>query len=100
MRGPVLGAHCMVASEHPLVSQTGLAVLRDGGNAFDAAIAMSALLPVVKPGRSHLGGDAYILAHPAGAPAPTAICSGGMAPAGATIELYRARAESPRREAE
>jgi gamma-glutamyltranspeptidase/glutathione hydrolase len=106
MRGPVLGAECMVASEHPLVSQTGLAVLRDGGNAFDAAIAMSALLPVVKPGRSHLGGDAYILACPAGAPAPTAICSGGMAPAAATIDLYAertsspARPESPRRGAE
>ena len=62
--GPVLATHGMVASEHPLVSQTGVDVLRRGGNAFDVAIAMSALLPVVKPSRSHLGGDAYILVWP------------------------------------
>jgi gamma-glutamyltranspeptidase/glutathione hydrolase len=88
IRGPVLGTHGMVASEHPLVSQTGVAVLRDGGNAFDAAIAMSALLPVVKPSRSHLGGDAYILAYPAAEGRVTAICSGGKAPAAATLDRY------------
>ncbi len=88
MRGPVLGRHGMVASEHPLVSQTGVAVLRAGGNAFDAAIAMSALLPVVKPHRNHLGGDAYILAYPASERRVTAICSGGKAPAAATLDGY------------
>jgi gamma-glutamyltranspeptidase/glutathione hydrolase len=87
-RGPVLATHGMVASEHPLVSQTGIDVLRRGGNAFDAALAMSALLPVMKPGRSHLGGDAYILAYPRAAARVTAICSGGKAPAAATCELY------------
>ena len=88
MRGPVLGTHGMVASEHPLVSQTGVSVLRGGGNAFDAAIAMSALLPVVKPHRNHLGGDAYILAYPASERRVTAICSGGKAPAAATLDRY------------
>ena len=88
MRGPVLGMHGMVASEHPLVSQTGVAVLRDGGNAFDAAIAMSALLPVVKPHRNHLGGDAYILVYPRDEGRVTAICSGGRAPAAATLDRY------------
>jgi gamma-glutamyltranspeptidase/glutathione hydrolase len=87
-RGPVLGTHGMVASEHPLVSQTGVAVLRGGGNAFDAAIAMSALLPVVKPHRNHLGGDAYILAYPKDEGRVTAICSGGKAPDAATMERY------------
>lgn len=88
-RGPVLATHGMVASEHPLVSQTGIDILRRGGNAFDAALAMSALLPVVKPGRSHLGGDAYILAYPKAEGCVTAICSGGQAPAAATPGLYR-----------
>ena len=88
MRGPVLATHGMVASEHPLVSQTGVKVLRDGGNAFDAAIAMSTLLPVVKPHRNHLGGDAYILAYPARDRRVTAICSGGKAPAVATLDRY------------
>ncbi|MEX2246671.1 MAG: gamma-glutamyltransferase [Dehalococcoidia bacterium] len=86
--GPTLATHGMVASEHPLVSQTGVDVLRRGGNAFDAAIAMSALLPVVKPSRSHLGGDAYILAWPKKEARVTAICSGGRAPAGATHDAY------------
>lgn len=87
-RAPVVATHGMAASEHPLVTQTGIDIMRRGGNAFDAALAMSALLPVVKPGRSHLGGDAYILARPAAQPAITAICSGGRAPAGATRERY------------
>jgi gamma-glutamyltranspeptidase/glutathione hydrolase len=87
-RGPVLGTHGMVASEYPLVSQTGVDVLRRGGNAFDAALAMSALLPVVKPHRNHLGGDAYILVYPRREGRVTAICSGGRAPAAATPDRY------------
>lgn len=88
LRGPVLATNGMVASEHPLVSQAGIGVLRRGGNAFDAALAMSAVLPVVKPARSHLGGDAYVLVYPASERRVTAICSGGRAPAAATLELY------------
>lgn len=87
-RAPVLATHGMVASEHPLVSQTGVDVMRRGGNAFDAALAMSALLPVVKPHRNHLGGDAYVLVYPKCAGNVTAICSGGKAPAAATIDRY------------
>ena len=74
--GPVLVTHGAVSSEHPLVSQTGVDVLRRGGNAFDAALAMSAVLPVVKPPRSHLGGDAYVLVYPKAEGRVTAICSG------------------------
>lgn len=88
-RGPALGMNGMVASEHPLVSQAGVDVLRRGGNAFDAAMTMSAVLPVVKPGRSHLGGDAYILVYPKDEARVTAICSGGKAPAAATLDGYR-----------
>jgi len=87
--GPVAAMHGMVASEHPIVSQTGVAVLRDGGNAFDAALAMSAVLPVVKPPRSHLGGDAYVLVYPVREARVTAVCSGGKAPFGATLDAYR-----------
>jgi gamma-glutamyltranspeptidase/glutathione hydrolase len=87
-RGPVIGTHGMVCSEHPLVSQTGVDVLRRGGNAFDAALAMSAVLPVVRPAANHLGGDAYILAYPKREGRVTAICSGGMAPAAATPDRY------------
>ena len=88
LRGPVVAKHGRVASEHPLATQAGIDVLRRGGNAFDAALAMSAVLPVVKPHRSHLGGDAYILAWPKDEAKVTAICAGGLAPAGATRERY------------
>ncbi len=87
-RGPVVGTHGMVASEHPLVSQTGVDVLRRGGNAFDAALAMSGMLPVVRPAANHLGGDAYILVYPKSEGRVTAICSGGKAPAAATLDRY------------
>ncbi len=87
-RGPVLATHGMVASEHPLVSQTGIEMLRRGVKSFDSALAMSAVLPVVKPPRSHLGGDAYILVYPKAEGRVTAICSGGKAPAAATLQHY------------
>jgi gamma-glutamyltranspeptidase/glutathione hydrolase len=87
-RGPVLGTNGMAASAHPLVSQTGVDVMRRGGNAFDAAMAMSALLPVVKPALNHLGGDAYVLVYPKREGKVTAICSGGKAPAAATLDAY------------
>ena len=88
MRGPVLATNGMVGSAHPLVSQTGVDVLRRGGNAFDASLAMSALLPVVKPALNHLGGDAFILAYSKREDRVTAVCSGGKAPAGATLNRY------------
>jgi gamma-glutamyltranspeptidase/glutathione hydrolase len=76
----------MVASEHALATQAGVDVLRRGGNAFDAALAVSAVLPVVKPPRSHLGGDAFVLVYPKHEGRVTAICSGGKAPDAATID--------------
>jgi gamma-glutamyltranspeptidase/glutathione hydrolase len=87
-RGPVMGQNAMVASAHPLVSQAGVDVMRNGGTAFDAAFAMSALLPVVKPSLNHLGGDAYVLVYPKAEGRATAICSGGKAPAAATLDAY------------
>ena len=86
--GPVTSRNGAVASEHPLATQTGVDVLRRGGNSFDAALAMSAVLPVVKPHRNHLGGDAFVLVWPAAEGEVTAICAGGKAPAAATPELY------------
>ncbi len=88
IRGPVVAMHGMACSEHPLVTQTGVDVLRRGGNAFDAAIAMSGVLPVVRPAANHLGGDAYVLVYPKNEGRVTAVCSGGKAPAAATLDAY------------
>ncbi|MEM1815835.1 MAG: gamma-glutamyltransferase [Desulfurococcaceae archaeon] len=50
-----------VVSDHQLATQVGVEVLKDGGNAFDAAIAVSAVLSVVQPHMGGLGGDAFLL---------------------------------------
>jgi gamma-glutamyltranspeptidase/glutathione hydrolase len=55
--------HGMVASSQPLAAQVGLKVLKDGGNAVDAAIAVAAMVNVTEPMMNGLGGDAFILVH-------------------------------------
>lgn len=58
----------MVTSPHPLASAAGLEVLADGGNAIEAAIAMAAVLCVVCPHFTGLGGDGFWLIAQPGAP--------------------------------
>ena len=52
-----------VGTNHPLATQTGLDTLRSGGNAMDAAVAISLSLGVVEPGMSGLGGDGFYQVH-------------------------------------
>ena len=83
-RSPVYGRRGMVVSGHSLASLAGLRVLEDGGTIVDAMIATSAVLCVVIPQATSLGGDAFILYRDAKAKKTYGLNASGPAPRGAT----------------
>jgi gamma-glutamyltranspeptidase/glutathione hydrolase len=78
----------MVTSPHHLASEAGIAVLREGGNAIEAAVAMAAALPVVYPHMTSIGGDGFWLVSVPGKEV-IAIDACGAAGEHATPEFYR-----------
>jgi gamma-glutamyltranspeptidase/glutathione hydrolase len=87
-RPELRGTFGMVASTHWLASAAGMAVLEQGGNAFDAAVATGFTLQVVEPHLNGPGGDLPALLWPAGGE-PVVLCAQGPAPQAATIAHYR-----------
>ena len=85
-RSNVLATHGMVASSQPLAVQAGLAILKQGGNAADAAVAVAAMLNVVEPISTGIGGDMFALFWDAKTRTVTALNGSGRAPAGASID--------------
>ena len=78
----------MVASTHWLASQTGMAVLERGGNAFDAAVATGFVLQVVEPHLNGPGGEVPAVFWSEDRAEPLGLCGQGVAPAAATIERF------------
>ncbi|HEY5257900.1 MAG TPA: gamma-glutamyltransferase, partial [Candidatus Baltobacteraceae bacterium] len=58
---PAVGVHAMVATEQHLASQVGIDVLKGGGNAVDAAVAVAYALAVVDPCCGNIGGGGFML---------------------------------------
>src|SRR5262245_30082423 len=85
----VRGINGVVSSGHHLASFEGASVLRSGGNAVDAAIAGAAVLSVVSPHTSGLGGDAFALVFDAGSRRLYLANGSGGAPAQATSDRYK-----------
>jgi len=90
-RSAVMSTEAMAATSQPMATETALQVMRDGGNALDAAIAASAVLSVVETYSSGIGGDCFILYHEAATGKLQALNGSGRAPAAATAETIRAR---------
>lgn len=88
-RSTLKGPHGCVAADHPLAASAGLHVLLEGGSAADAAVAMAAIMPVVQPQFSHLGGDLFALTYSAATGEVQALNSSGPAPLAARPDAYR-----------
>src|SRR5581483_193173 len=84
-RPEIRGTFGAIASTHWLATQTGMAVLERGGNAFDAAVAAGFVLQIVEPHLNGPGGELPALVLRAGARAPDVICGQGPFPAAATV---------------
>ena len=87
----VLARRGMVCASVPDAAAAGVAMLARGGNAVDAALAAAAVLCVVEPMMTGVGGDAFALLWSAREARLVGLNGSGRAPAAATLEAYRAR---------
>ena len=90
-RSMVVARRGMVAASNPLASQAGLNILRQGGNAADAAIAAAAVMNVTAPASTGVGGDCFALYYDAKTGTMSALNGSGRAPAELTIEHLKSQ---------
>lgn len=85
---PVQAKHGMVASEQALATQVGLEILKHGGNAIDASVAVGFALAVVLPNAGNIGGGGFMLIHDARSGKDVALDFREMAPSAASRDMY------------
>ena len=90
-RSTVHSRNAMVATSHPLAALAAIDVLRSGGTAADAAVAACALLGVIEPQSTGIGGDCFALIQPKGEGKIVAYNGSGRAPMAAKAEWYLER---------
>ncbi len=91
LRSPAMGLRGVVATSQPLASNAGLDILKKGGNAIDAAVATAAVLTLVEPNSTSLGGDAFIMIYIAAEDKLVGINASGRAPYTMTLDALNER---------
>src|SRR2546426_5172490 len=90
-RSVVLGRNGMIATSQPLASAAGLKVLQDGGNAIDAAVTAAAVLAVVEPSMTGIGGDLFAIVYDAKTKTLRALNASGRSAYAATPDVFAKR---------
>ncbi len=93
LRSPVMGLRGAVATSQPLAANAGLDILKRGGNAIDAAVATAAVLTLVEPGSTSIGGDAFIMIYIAAEKKLVGINASGRAPYAMTLNALNMKLE-------
>jgi len=90
-----MATHGIVATSHPLAAHAGVDILKQGGNAIDAAIATNAVMGVVEPMSCGLGGDLFAIVWDAKTRKLYGLNASGRSPYAASIDFFRSKGSTP-----